>query len=126
MAVVFDVVYPNTERAYAVGYPVAGTTVRVDIVPEGPEACLGDLLEVDFAFSPCPVRRIAGGPRRKTVRVRLPSADPRVVEPWLEARDAEGFETRQSDVDATIALVVPVGDNVDLARLTVDGAVVLG
>src|SRR5262249_29252509 len=57
VAMIFDLIYPNGEHAYAVGY--VGLQLRVDIVPRGPEACYGDLVEADF-----------GGPPNFDTRVR--------------------------------------------------------
>ncbi len=97
MAMLFSVVYPAGESAIATGYP--GTLVVVYQVPRGPEACLLDELAIaptgerDAFGALYRVVRIAGGPRRPTLRVRLAGAAPAARDAWLDAREAEGWWT---------------------------------
>jgi hypothetical protein len=117
---IFDVVYPSGERAYAIGYP--GTTLVVDIVPPGPESCLRDVLEVEpipGAPSGTDVRvvRIVGGPRRPTLRVRVPGGE-LARENWMNVRDAEGWSTVDGhDVDPDVVWVVADRDGLDPSTL---------
>lgn len=106
---IFEVEYPNGERAWSIGFP--GGTLVVDLVPPGPESCLGDELEVEFTKSgPCRVLRVLGGPRRPTARVRLPGGVA-VREAWMTAREAEGWATADGlDPDPDVVWVAPTRD----------------
>ncbi|MCE9574415.1 MAG: hypothetical protein K8W52_14805 [Deltaproteobacteria bacterium] len=101
MAMLFAVAYPGGERTIATGYP--GAIVVVREVPRGPEACLFDELEIAATDEPGElgplfrVVRIAGGPRRPTLRVRLDAAADR--DAWLDAREAEGWWTATAPGD---------------------------
>ncbi len=108
---IFEVEYPNGERAWAVGNP--GEVLRVDPVPRGPESCLGDRVEVDFSRAPCRVLRIVGGPRRPTLHVRVPH-DGAAREAWIEAREAEGWATLD---DAQVVWFVATQDGLDAAAI---------
>ncbi len=117
MALIFEVVYPGGERAFAIGYP--GTKLVVDIVPPGPESCLYDELEVEFGSgagtpaSPCRVLRVVGGPRRPTHRIRVPGGEA-AREAWMNARDAEGWSTLDgNDPDPDVVWVVALEDGLD-------------
>ncbi len=116
---IFEVVYPGGERACAVGYP--GQPVRVNQIPPGPESCHGDVLEVDFTTTPCRVLRVVGGPRRPTLRVRVPGGAA-VRDRWMDARDAEGWSTLDGhDPDPDVVWLVGE-DGLDPAALERDGA----
>ncbi len=118
MAMIFHVTYPSGERAYAIGYP--GTKLVVDIVPPGPESCLYDELEVEFATTPTTggrVLRIVGGPRRPTHRVRVVGGEA-VREEWMAAREAEGWSTLDgNDPDPDVVWVVAMRDGLDVTTL---------
>ena len=110
MAVIFEVIYGNGERAEAVGYP--GQTLRVDVVPCGPEACYGDVVECDFGGPndyTVRVRAIVGGPRRKTLHVRV-TGDREV---WMDAREAEGWLTRDDPDDPAVVWIVAGSDDLE-------------
>lgn len=115
MAMLFEVEYPGGERAIATGY--AGSTLIVQVVPRGPEAALDDALEVDFGRDPPRVLRVLGGPRRPTLHVRLAGASAAEREAWMDARDAEGWLTREDDGDPTRILVVAGHDGMDPTAL---------
>ena len=116
MALIFTVIYPNGETAEAVGYP--DQVLRVDVVPRGPEACLLD--EVECEFLPdyrATVRRIVGGPRRRTIHVRVTGNR----DAWMDARDSEGWWTRgDPDVD-DVVWVVAVDRDRDVGELIAAG-----
>jgi len=115
MAMLFEVEYPNGERAWAVGY--VGSPLRVDIVPRGPGACFGDLLDVDHGVQPPRVRSLLGGPRRPTHELELGPADTPERETWMDAREAEGWLVRESPDDPTRVWVVALRDELDAAGL---------
>ena len=120
MALIFEVEYPGGERCHATGYP--SSTLIVDIVPSGPQACYRDEIECELDGSARPrVRRVIKGPRRPTVRVRLEAGEAE-IERWMDARDAEGWETRDSDDDPAEILVVAGRDGMAIRALEVDGA----
>lgn len=120
-----NVRYPLGELAIATGYPVEGSTVVVQIIPRGPEAAVDDVLLVDFTQGePYPVVRIVGGPRRATIRVRL-QLDEAGREQWMNARELEGWDARESDDDAHELWVVPMRDGMDAAELVRAGAVLI-
>jgi hypothetical protein len=122
VALIFDLIYPNGERAEAVGYP--GQTLRVNVVPRGPEACYGDIVEVEFGGPndyEVKVRAIVGGPRRKTFHVRVTGDR----DAWTDARDAEGWNTLDSPDDSQVVWVVPESDDADPANLIATGAELL-
>jgi hypothetical protein len=108
--------YPNGERAWSIGFP--GGTLVVDLVPPGPQSCLGDQLEVEFAKSgPGRVLRVLGGPRRPTIRVRVPGGVT-AREAWMTAREAEGWATADGlDADADVVWLAATRDELDPARL---------
>lgn len=116
MAMLIDVEYPHGERATATGY--YGGVLVVQIVPRGPEAALGDVLEVDFTHDPARVRRIVGGPRRPTLHVRLTGYSEAARDRWMDARDAEGWLTRDDPDDPTLIYVVATRDGLDPAALS--------
>ncbi len=120
MALIFTVIYPNGETAEAVGYP--DQVLRVDIVPRGPEACLHD--EVECEFRPdytAKVLRIVGGPRRRTIHVRV--AGDR--DAWMDARDSEGWWTLPDRDEDDVVWLVPVDDDRDLTQLVSVGVQIL-
>lgn len=103
MALIYEVVYPGGERARAVGYPDG--VLRVTVVPRGPEACLGDLLECTFGPAgdyTAYVRAVVGGPRRPTRHVRVDGD--RAA--WIEAREREGLEVLEDPDDPAVVWVV--------------------
>jgi hypothetical protein len=117
MAMIFTVVYPSGERAYAIGYP--RSKLVVNIVPPGPESCLYDELEVepDAAGSSVRVLRIVGGPRRPTHRVRVMGGEI-AREEWMNERDAEGWSTLDGqDPDPDVVWAVACRDDLDIATL---------
>ena len=128
MAMVLRIRYPGGETVWSIGYPVAGSILRVDQVPGGPEACYGDQVEADFSVpEPYPVLRIVGGPRRPTIRVRL--ADPSgnelaqaEREVWMDAREAEGWLANDADDGSTDIWVVASRDGLDARELARSGA----
>jgi hypothetical protein len=116
MAMLIEVEYPGGERAITTGY--YGGVLVVQIVPRGPEAALGDELEVDFGHQTPRVLRIVGGPRRPTIHVRLTDASEAAREQWMDARDAEGWLTRDDADDPGLIYVVATRDGLDPAALT--------
>jgi hypothetical protein len=123
VAMILEVVYPGGERCAAVGYPVPGSTLIVDIIPRGPEAAYRDEVEVDFETGPpYPVRRVVAGPRRPTIRVGHRLAQPE-CDRWIEAREAEGWELREADDDPAEVWVV-AGHGMDVAQLERAGGVI--
>ena len=115
MAQLIEVEYPNGERAIATGYH--GGTLVVQIVPPGPEACVYDEIECDFTAIPPRVTRVIGGPRRPTHHVRV-ALDEAGRERWMRAREDEGWDTRESDDDPQLILVVATRDGMDPTTLT--------
>jgi hypothetical protein len=124
VALIFEVVYPSGEHAWARGY--FGTTLVVDQVPPGPDSCLHDEIEVDFtAPHPHPVLRVVGGPRRPTLRVRF-AGTPGERDTWMDARDADGWETLPGyDPDPDVIWVVAARDGKDPADLERAGGVIV-
>ncbi|MBM4782112.1 MAG: hypothetical protein GQE15_30910 [Archangiaceae bacterium] len=124
MAMIFEVEYPNGERAWSVGFP--GGTLVIDLVPPGPQSCLGDQLEVEFRKGePCRVLRVLGGPRRPTIRVRVPGGVP-AREAWMTAREAEGWATADGlEADPDIVWVAATRDGLDPAGLSSNLSTVL-
>jgi len=119
---IFEVSYPSGERATAVGYPKQ--TLRVDVVPRGPEACYGDLIECEFGGPPdhaVTVLRVVGGPRRKTFLVRVTGNR----DLWMDDRDREGWNTLDDPDDPQVVWVVPESDDADPASLIATGAELL-
>jgi hypothetical protein len=114
VAQLIEVEYPNGERAIATGY--YGGTLVVQIVPRGPEACVYDELECDFTSDPPRVTRVIGGPRLPTHHVRV-ALDEAGREEWMQAREAEGWDTRQSDEDPQLILVVATRADLDASTL---------
>ena len=114
MAMIFEVEYPNGERAWSIGFP-GGT---LDLVPPGPQSCLGDQLEVEFAKSgPGRVLPVLGGPRRPTIRVRVPGGAT-AREAWMTAREAEGWATADGlDADPDVVWLAATRDELDPASL---------
>jgi len=116
LAMIFEVEYPNGERAWSIGFP--GGTLVVDLVPPGPQSCLGDELEVEFREgAPCRVLRVLGGPRRPTLRVRVPGGVA-VREAWMMAREAEGWATADGlDADPEVVWLAATRDGLEPAGL---------
>jgi hypothetical protein len=114
VAQLIEVVYPGGERVIATGY--YGGTLVVQIVPRGPEAALYDELACDFATDPPRVARILGGPRFPTHHVRV-ALDEAGREAWMDAREAEGWETRESDEDSQLIYVVATRADLDPTTL---------
>jgi hypothetical protein len=112
MAMIFEVLYPGGECATAIGYP--GGVLVVRIVPPGPESCYLDELEVDF--DTLTVKRILGGPRRPTLRVRIDGTEAD-RERWMDARDAEGWVTRGAPGEPSVVWCVADQDGMDPAAL---------
>jgi hypothetical protein len=115
MAMLFEVEYASGELAWAVGH--VGSPLRVDIVPRGPEACYGDVLDVDHEVQPPRVRALLGGPRRPTHELELGPSAAAEREAWMDARELEGWLVRESPDEATRVWVVALHDGLDLARL---------
>lgn len=123
MALLFRVVYPSGEETFGTGYP--GSVLVVREVPPGPESAYLDEIEVDFAVpEPLPVRRIVGGPRRATIRVRVDGTDAE-RDRWMDDREREGFVTGLSPAEAGIVLCAPYRDGLDPLALEAAGAVIL-
>lgn len=119
MALVYIVIYPNGETAEAIGYP--DQVLRIDVVPRGPEACLHDEVECDFLPDyRARVRRVLGGPRRRTIHVRV-SGD---RDAWMDARDAEGWWTRGDPDQEDVVWVVAVDRDREVGELVTAGGVV--
>ena len=121
MALIFTLLYPNGETAEAIGYP--GQVLRVDLVPRGPEACLHD--EVECELLPdyrANVRRIVGGPRRPTIHVRVIGDR----DACMDARDAEGWWTREDPDEDDVVWVVAVDRDRDVGELVAAGGVLIG
>jgi hypothetical protein len=119
MAMIFDVVYPSGERTFATGYP--DTIVVVQQVPPGPESCLYDQLEVDFANIskplPCRVLRVVGGPRRPTHRVRVVGGEVARTS-WMDEIETKGWSALDGhDPDPDVVWVVAMEDGLDPATL---------
>jgi hypothetical protein len=117
MAMLFQVVYPRGEITMATGYPDGILVVQE--VPPGPESCYLDELEVDFKTpppSPLVVKRVVGGPRRPTHRVRLDVAEAE-REVWMEAREAEGWVTMGAPGEPSVVWCVADRDGMDPAAL---------
>ena len=110
-----DVEYPGGERVLATGHH--GRPLTVQIVPHGPEAALGDILEVDFTREPPRVVRIVGGPRRPTIHVRLDPLSQAKRDRWMDARDDEGWSTRDDPDDPALILIVATRDDQDPEQL---------
>jgi hypothetical protein len=124
VALLLTVAYPAGERAIATGY--VGVPLRVDIIPRGPEACYRDEVEVDFSGGePYPVLRILSGPRRTTIRVRLPRSDEIARELWMDARAPEGWYARAADDGSDEIWIVAERDGLDVAALERAGASVV-
>lgn len=122
MAMLLHIEYPAGERAIATGYPVPGSTLIVQIIPRGPEAALYDEVIVDLTGSePHRVLQVVGGPRRPTIRVRL-ELDERGRLSWMDARELEGWDTRESDHDPLEIWAVPLRDDLHPADLVRTGA----
>ncbi|MFV8752510.1 hypothetical protein ACNOYE_18340 [Nannocystaceae bacterium ST9] len=120
MAMIFTVEYPGGERVWAIGYP--GAPLRVGEVPRGPEACYADELEVEFVASSevsqvHRVVRILGGPRRASVHVRLAGAGAAERETWMDAREREGWLTREAPGDPETLWVAPTRAGMDTDAL---------
>lgn len=115
MAMLFEVEYASGELAWAVGY--VGSPLHVEIVPRGPAACHGDLLDVDHECEPPRVRALLGGPRRPTHELELGLAGEAEREAWMDAREREGWLIRQSPEDPTRAWAVALRDGLDVAAL---------
>ena len=140
MALLIEVVYPSGEHVIATGY--LHRTLVVQIVPRGPDAAYLDELEVDFTGDePYRVVRVLGGPRRRTVRVRvdLLSASLRDAarpgeagacdgdhEAWLDAREADGWYGRVADDGSGELWVVAERDGLDARALESAGARLVG
>lgn len=121
MALIFTLIYPNGETAEAVGYP--GQVLRVDIVPRGPEACLLDEVECEFLSDyQAKVLRIVAGPRRRTIHVRVTGNR----DAWMDARDAEGWWTREAPDEDDVVWVVAVDRDRDIGELIAAGGVLVG
>lgn len=121
MAVIFEVRYPSGEVTLAVGYPVEGSVACVSFVPEGPEACFLDEVELGAVRElPYPVRALRGGPRRPTLRVLLDDDGARAA--WMDAREAEGWATADSVIDRRVVLIVAMEEALDPRDLARTGA----
>lgn len=121
MAMLIDVEYPDGERVWATGY--VDRPLHVQIVPRGPEAALGDILEVDFTVEPPRVLRVTGGPRRPTIHVHLEHFTQAERDAWMDARDDEGWSTREAPNDPTLVFVVATRDDQDPNDLIRHGGV---
>lgn len=113
---IFEVEYPSGERCFATGYP--DSTLVVDVVPTGPDAAYLDEIECDFTGDHPRVRRVLGGPRRPTIRVRLEGSEAE-LERWMTARESQGWDTR---LEEGVILVVATRDGMARSSLEVDGA----
>ncbi len=121
MAMLFRVAYPDGEEVFGTGYPGQILTARE--VPRGPSCCYLDEIEVDFSgFSSTrhdallPVLRIVGGPRRPTIHVRVDGSEAE-RETWMDAREAEGWQTKSPPGGGPLVWVVADRDGMDPAAL---------
>jgi hypothetical protein len=115
----FEVRYPSGHVTWATGYP--NQILVVQQVPPGPDSCYLDELEVDFSTEPAVVLRVVGGPRRPTIRVRVPAS---TREAWMDAREAEDWQTAGDDRDPELVWVVADRDGLDAADLVRTGGVI--